>query len=323
MDSEEETDVIVADGESYRVRCQGCGSDADDGDPFRMWVACDNCDVWHHARCVGRWSDSQCDQPFSCDGCKQAEVQSHRRETKSKNAGRPCTPRCQPPGCAGGRGCDKGMGLLTETQRRKIEDLVFAVERGNAAFLDAALCPGEQVVYDAPPPASPVEAVVVEYGSKGALVHFSRGSAEFTAWTPPAYVIRFGLRFTDSELDAYAVRCGCTQFTPHRKQLKFEMRRIRESYGLPLPDTPAIFLKKRRRAACVSLAVSPPIPVVGLGTPTFEVEQDHGEEPEMEGLETGGTAGVLAVVPAEPAAMGVEGFLVATAAEGEAPPLLP
>ena len=92
MGSEEEAGVYVANEESYHVSCQGCGSDRDDGDPFAISA------VWYHARCVGRWSDIQCDQPFSCDGCKQAEVQSQRRATKSKNAGRPCTPRYQPPG---------------------------------------------------------------------------------------------------------------------------------------------------------------------------------------------------------------------------------
>ena len=133
MDSEEEAGVYVANEESYHVSCQGCGSDRDDGDPFAISA------VWHHARCVGRWSDIQCDQPFSCDGCKQAEVQSQRRATKSKNAGRPCTPRYQPPGCAGGRGCDKGMNppaaFVVRLQSRNVAFVwcmrTFLEQRGN------------------------------------------------------------------------------------------------------------------------------------------------------------------------------------------------
>jgi hypothetical protein len=51
------------------------------------------------------------------------------------------------------------MGLLKENQQEGIEGLVLGLDRGNLA---SPQCPDE-IIFDAPPRASPVEAGVVGY----------------------------------------------------------------------------------------------------------------------------------------------------------------
>lgn len=54
------------------------------------------------------------------------------------------------------------MGLLKENQQEVIEGLVLGLDRGNESSLAPPLCPDE-IIFDAPPPTSPVEAGVVGY----------------------------------------------------------------------------------------------------------------------------------------------------------------
>ena len=242
-DIEEDDEEGDAD---FVVKCQGCGAKEDDEKEGTLWVQCAGCLVWMHGRCVGRLSLQQCEElDLTCFECQMTVARGGRVQRQTRpSTRRPCTPWCSPPGCAGGKGCDKGMGeYLTREQRELIEDLVFQTAEMENRFnsWEISPLPYEKCVYDHPEHGL-VECTAVSWqlGKGTATVQYHDG--QYMKERPGAFlqrIVRFAPRWVDSDLDAEAARIGCTQFHPPRKQLKYEMRRARQRYGYKLPMTPA------------------------------------------------------------------------------------
>ena len=85
---------------------------------------------------------------------------------------------------------------------------------------------------------------------------------------PLRRIARFAPRWTAAELDIEAVRCGCTQFSPPSKQLRYEMRMVRKRYGYKLPMTPAGYLRKMKASSVENGGTEqqPPIQIMITGS---------------------------------------------------------
>jgi len=250
-DDDESEDEEELDDPDFVVKCQGCGATEDDELEGRLWVQCGSCATWMHGRCVGRFSLRQCeDRDFTCLNCQLTEARTTNaaRRTTVPSRRRQCTPWCPPPGCAGGKGCDEGMGFkLTQEQRELVEKLVLQDAEFEHQYHSMAISPkpNERAAYDHPHH-GPVECSVVSWQmeAKTATVrYFDRETLKERAGVSFAQIVRFAPRWTDSELDAEAKRIGMTTFYPPRKQLKFEMRRVRQRYHYKRPMTPAEYIK--------------------------------------------------------------------------------
>ena len=259
MDEDKEEDDGVHDEEldddETAVNCQGCRATEDDEKEGTLWVQCGGCATWMHGRCVGRFSLQQCEErDFTCFECQITEARSGAAARRTKpSAKKPCTPWCKPPGCAGGKGCDKGMGsFLTLEQRELIEELVCQDAEMENQFNSWEIPPKphEKAAYDHPIH-GPVECSVVSWqlAEETATVQYYDGKVlKERAGASLARIVRFAPRWTNSELDAEANRIGCAQFHPPRKQLKFEMRRARKRYGYKLQMTPVDYIRGLDRA---------------------------------------------------------------------------
>ena len=51
------------------IDCQGCGETTDKKRAGEDWIACDDCNSWHHCRCVGRQAAEFRQMPFTCERC--------------------------------------------------------------------------------------------------------------------------------------------------------------------------------------------------------------------------------------------------------------
>ena len=252
-DDDETDDELEDDG--FVVNCQGCRAREDDEKEGTLWVQCGGCATWMHGRCVGRYSLQQCEErDFTCFECQTTEARGGRAARRTTPSTRkPCTPWCPPPGCAGGRGCDKGMGsFLTLEQRELIEDLVMQVAEMENQFHSMTISPKpmERAVYNHPQHGL-VECFVASWQFEegtAAVQYYDDKVLKERAGASLARIVRFAPRWTKRELDAEATRIGCIQFHPPRKQLQFEMRRVRQRYGYRLPMTPAEYITKMKRA---------------------------------------------------------------------------
>ena len=243
--------------ETAIIKCQGCKATEDTGGPETLpWLMCDCCSVWMHGKCVGRWTIEKCeDLPFVCFECQRANIQTTSPTKKSLR--RPCTAWCKPPGCAGGKGCDAGMGKwLTAAQRQLIEDLVIRDVQMQRRFHNGEISPlpMERGVYDDERRGLvPCTIISWQLNVGTATVAFYIDNTPLGLRkkdnVPLRRIARFAPRWTAAELDIEAVRCGCTQFSPPSKQLRYEMRMVRKRYGYKLPMTPAGYLRKMKASS--------------------------------------------------------------------------
>ena len=245
MDNDRNSNVDDIEGD---VDCQGCGAKDDNGALGETWVACDRCATWHHAMCVGRWSEKQCDQAFLCRHCTLSMTRGAPRVIRSLLARKPCTPRCRPPGCSGGKGCERGMGLLlTERQQDGITKLVLDIDRANFDFLNASPAEGESVAFEHED--GLVEAIVLSSDDSSVVVRWTGADkVSYSKRTRIARIHRFGLRLSKAEAESYAKGLGVAAFIPASKQLLYEMRLARKQLQLTLPITPAGYIARRKKA---------------------------------------------------------------------------
>lgn len=243
---------IEGEVEETVICCQGCGGIEDHNIEGQQWIACDDCNVWMHSVCVGRWSQQQCDQAFLCRSCSKLTHDSRtRRSIRHSSFGRkkirrPCTPLCKPPGCVQGSGCEKGMIGLSLFDQAKIQQLVLDLEKANMRFIEGPGQPGEQIVFE-PDTGLPIQGTVLSWESPEAVIQYHVGGGDLVEQRIPlTRVIRFRLRLTEEELEQLAKDYGCTRFTPHSKQLRYEMRKVRKIFNLTLPLTPAAYIKMKQ-----------------------------------------------------------------------------
>ena len=152
-----------------------------------------------------------------------------------------------------GLGCVGGFrNTLTHNERLKILEAVFEEARLDMAFYTEPASPGELAVYEPTDGGTAVRCTVLEWESNGpgwckVIYEGAVGVGLVQQEVPTAAIIRFAPHYTDTEINAIAVECGCDYFDPPAKQLRFEMRSLRKDLGLALSMQPGEYLRRKEQ----------------------------------------------------------------------------
>lgn len=212
--------------EPERVNCT-CGDDDREPASTSTWVFCVACRAWLHGDCVGIDLQNIPESDFVCPRCIPQTSTTARRNLSLQK----CTPWCpgRPRGC---EGCEAGFGTLSEASLEAItryvldevahveawfkqplngDKVMVALHGGVRVLAVALLWCQDHVVYL---PVSEMQRPVKEQSRR--VVARSRATR-----LPP--------RYSAQDLEVAAVKMGCLRVRPYRKQLLFEMRRIRKA----------------------------------------------------------------------------------------------